>query len=685
MGSVELDLILRPEADGIVADLLLRSPGEHVAAELIRAVPVKLDVTMLLEHNLDAETYGHILTEGLFAAPKLREAWARAGGYTQGVGTTLSVRLCLDPQTEHLHELHWETLCDPVTKIPLARAERTLFLRYLPTPDLGRVKTPLLNDVRVLVAIASPSDQERYGLAPIDVSSEYDRISVALGDVKHTTLATRPHGAGVTLNGLFDTLRGGYHVLYLVCHGTVAERALYLWLERDDGGSEHVPIDVFVERFASLPDDRRPLLVILASCQSSGGHVPVLSTLGPRLIQAGAGTVLGMQGDIPVALVRQMMPRFFRLLWENGEIERAATLARAELPVDLPWWAPVLYTRLSGARLWMAEPLEPGKTLPRVTRGIEALRELLQDPLTHDLVAGFERFIAAARAQVRDVIALKELHDALHLLQFKCYGPLVRELSRFPADEVAVESVADYQLTLSEGIARVHQVLDRSGEGLGDQAWVSDLENANTSLQCALETLIAHDLRRAIGQLNRILARQPSIIDATLVTRVGAMPLSHLLAAMEELHKCFIGLPLDTRQLQSFELGVTALTQLCHNLSAQVLAHHTWQAIDLDTRHVEEMLRRDTSELELSWPDIQAKLLAVAAGPEPWEVAIRTRVAQVDAALGEQNVAQAARDYRLLRRIVGEHFFQVDVNLLQRCSALGELRDPLDELLRELP
>lgn len=54
MAQAELELVLRPGAAGLVADLALRSPGAS-EAELVRDAPVAINQALLLEQSLDPD------------------------------------------------------------------------------------------------------------------------------------------------------------------------------------------------------------------------------------------------------------------------------------------------------------------------------------------------------------------------------------------------------------------------------------------------------------------------------------------------------------------------------------------------------------------------------------------------------------------------------------------------------
>lgn len=360
---IDLALTLRQErGDSYRADLRLRRPASASDYDLAVARPVSFDPGELAALSLDPAAYGRALAGQLFADGDLRAAWERAATVAAATRLPLRVRLDLDPRAEALHGLIWETLTAPGGGPALALSERALLSRYLGTADL----TPLPADEgaapRALIAVANPTDLGGFGLAPVDVAGEVDRMRSALGDIPTTILASGVQGRA-TLEQIRAALRAGATLIYLVCHGSLVDGEPFLWLEADDGQSDRVAGAALVAAIQGLA--ARPRLIILGSCRSGGDGARVLPALAPRLVSAGVPAVIGAQGDVPMDLVARALPVLIGELRRDGQIDRALAAARGALR-DMPdWWRLALWMHLRDGRLW--PPAAPAPPLPRPT------------------------------------------------------------------------------------------------------------------------------------------------------------------------------------------------------------------------------------------------------------------------------------------------------------------------------
>jgi hypothetical protein len=291
MPYADLELSLeRLDGDVYTVQARFRQAASAAEPRLISGSPprVTLDLDALASHEFDAQAYGQTLTEMLFADSRVREALTRARLQAESDNVALRICLRLDAADDAIHSLRWETLQDPERGGFLASNERVLISRYLDSPDMTPIVPRSRDSLHALVVVANPGGLEQYpNLAPVDVTSEVERCRVALSDIRTTVLAREVNGKAASLTNIGEALRDGPDVLYLVAHGTSPRGVPILWLEQDDGSIARVEGGEFAARLAKLP--HRPLLVVLASCQSMGtSHDSgTLAAIGPQLASAG--------------------------------------------------------------------------------------------------------------------------------------------------------------------------------------------------------------------------------------------------------------------------------------------------------------------------------------------------------------------------------------------------------------
>lgn len=371
--TTDLELAIhRRTAGGYSVELRFSHAGSD--ADVRYTAQADFDFERLRQFLRDPIAYGRCLSESLFADTVLLQHFAHARSTALALKGALQLRLCIGTSAAELHSLRWETLRNPHDDSPLATDEHILFSRYLESQDWQHVRVPTCPDLRALVVIANPTDVSDYApdgqaLAPIDVPGELERARSSLGAMPITALFPSPRTAATefpTLAALTTHLRDGHHILYLVAHGKMIDGIPCLWLQEDQGMAAVVSGSNLVSRLKAM--QQRPLLIVLASCESSGTgeqeppvsslQYPVSTALGPQLAEAGIPAVLAMQGNISMQTVADFMPRFFRELQRDGQIDRAMAAARGAVRERPDWWMPALFLRVRNGRLWEGEAVQ---------------------------------------------------------------------------------------------------------------------------------------------------------------------------------------------------------------------------------------------------------------------------------------------------------------------------------------
>lgn len=331
------------------------------------------------------------------------------------------------------------------------------------------------------------------------------------------------------------------------------------------------------------------------------------------------------------------------------------------------------------------DPVEDAKERPErgetAARGLETLEQLMRSPDVREAVAGFESDFRAAAVQIEVLAFYKDLHDLLHTLQFQCYRGITQEAKRFPGDDTSREILIDHELTLDGLVRRLDEVAVRRRDTDVPVGWIPDLREAHGEFQVAIRDADAKRLTRAIWLMDRVLAVQPSQINTRLNAAARALRLTRLVTALTLLRDRFQASRLEPAKVQAFADSIASLTALQDNVTALVTEHDRWQALDLDLRRIQQNLKSDVVELELSWDRVAIMLAPLCAADESWAAALRATCETVTASIVEHDESRERQAFHRLYAQCADRFYRVDTALKRVCESLRTVAEPLTTLL----
>jgi hypothetical protein len=326
-----------------------------------------------------------------------------------------------------------------------------------------------------------------------------------------------------------------------------------------------------------------------------------------------------------------------------------------------------------------------GGALPgQVGEGLGALTDLVRTSAeVRQAVIGFRTDFQAASEQIDLLSDFKDLHDILHRTQFQVYNGLQQIASRFPDDEMAIDTLTDSQLTLEGLLAEEQAFGKRTSEAKNEANWSQDLADTRTDLQTAIDNSDPKALKKALWRLNRLLATQPAKVNGRLNAAARALRLPSLTQALTSILSSVQTLEFDADKKKSLESGVTGLVTLSQTLTILIESHDAWQEVDVELRRIESVVDHDATELEMSWPDLKEKCaLLYKDVTDEWATALGKESAGLDEALVAANPAKVKRSFRSFRRRTSDRFFRVDVDLKTLCGQLRLVGQPLASVLK---
>lgn len=650
---------------------------------------------------------GQILFHTLFQGP-VKDVYTRSQS-ALGPDEGMRLRLNIDLEKEvEVAALPWEFLCDP-DQGPLAMLDAPV-VRYLPHQSvIPSVAAPLPLKVLLTGAHTPP---------PAAIDREIAEVEAALRSLgDNVRITVEPHLTAAKLRAL---LREGFHVWHFIGHGAVAADGASSVLRFEDASGDAA--EVSARELGILLQRSGLRLVVLSACESGALTIDPLRGLAPALIRAQVPAVVAMQFSVPQAAARAFAGEFYRALAEALPIDMCVTEGRKAV-MDVAglrnpdWGIPVVYTRAPDGRLFdrpappnaHTTPLQPA--IPPIAQvenglgqsvgaGLSALTTLIEvSPRVQEAAVRFRADFQVACEQIELLGDYKDIHDQLHSLQFHCYNCIIQETKRSTDDDLAWDTLVDYELTFQDIVGKLQDISVQSAPALtmaaapagvaraalpaSETAWVGDLEQAHRELQAAIENADARQLKRAVRLINRVLTIQPSQINARLNTTARALRLPALLQALGSIRDLLALPQLDPEKVREFEAGVAALSGLNATLATLVDSHDKWQAIDLELRRIETTLDQDITELELSWPDLKEMLEPLcAAAAAPWAAALLADGERLEAALAAADSSKIKQFFRRYRRQAGDRFYRVDVELKRTCDDLRAIVEPLASVLR---
>ncbi len=314
--------------------------------------PNEVDTKRIARIEANMKAWGEGLWDGVFSDRQRARVWQRfadAGGRLVTVSSS-------DPE---VLRLPWELLADPEGDYLFSRG--IAVRRRLP---LALPQTPRDLDLplRILMVVARPQgasfiDPRASSLALLDGVEELGAQNVEVEFLHPPTFEALVDRVG-------NRRRPPVHVVHFDGHGSFDERRDVgsLTFEDAEGGEDAVD----AERLGTLL--QRVPLMVLDACESADVDTPdPFASVAPRLLKAGAGSVVAMQHSVLVDTTRRFFEGFYKELARGARIGEAMDAGRKKLFADrrrfafsrrpremesaVPelrlqdWFVPVLYQR----------------------------------------------------------------------------------------------------------------------------------------------------------------------------------------------------------------------------------------------------------------------------------------------------------------------------------------------------
>lgn len=637
------------------------------------------------------------------ARPVLQAAMKKVGGQLFDALFTKDLLLCLErcldeaerqqatlriklrlKESPALLSLPWEYLYHSRRNLFLSQSTTSSLIHFfeLPTPAPSLTVTLPL---RMLVVIATPTD-----LLPLDVEREWTNLQRALGDLIQGGMLIVDRLPLATKAALQSALRRqAYHMLHFIGHGDFDEAAECgtLFLSTDQGSSDPLPA---ADLGLLLHNERTLRLVFLNACESAQtGATNPFGGVAQTLVQQGVPAVVAMRYPVSDEAAITFAHEFYAALADGYAVDGALTEARVAVATRLgngEWGAPQLLMHAQDGILWQVnQPTSSAVDGAAISHDLSLLTGLMKSAVVRALVTTYRADFRAACEQIELLSHYKELHDLLHKLQFRCYSVIAQEAQRFPQDELALDNLLNYEVTLQDIGDELQRAIAAAGLAPTETTWITDVVQAQTLLRQALDEMDSTKLRRVVWLLRRLLALQPSHINHRLIGAARALRLTEIVASLAAIRDALQTLTVDSRRTSQFTAGVDALQQLNDQLQALMVEHDQWQEVQRILGRIEEVMIHDLYELEFSWPDLYSRVTTLCQAQKgEWVDLFLQDSDQLAKAISAQNPVRIRSYFQRYRQRAGNRFFQVDTQLKDLCAELRKVGDSLATILKVL-
>lgn len=286
--------------------------------------PVGPDVERAERIKAQLLGWGSDLFNAVFAAPDAARVWTQFRLHDPDRPRLVT----LDCTAPDVLRLPWELLADEETHLSMLDIG---FRRRLHKAQAAPTRAFDL-PVRILMVVARPEDDR---VAFIDPRASSQALLAAVEPLgpEVATVEFLPTGTLAALDARLADKRNPVHVVHFDGHGVYDQRKGlgYLVFEGAKGDADLVDAD---KLGALLARSDIPLMV-LDACQSAHGDAEnPFTSVAPRLIQAGIGSVAAMQYSVLVPASKRFFAAFYQSLVEGATIGQAMDAGRRALLRD---------------------------------------------------------------------------------------------------------------------------------------------------------------------------------------------------------------------------------------------------------------------------------------------------------------------------------------------------------------
>lgn len=286
-----------------------------------------------------------------------------------------------------------------------------------------------------------------------------------------------------------------------------------------------------------------------------------------------------------------------------------------------------------------------------------------------------------AHKQIDIMQDYKNIHDALHELEFKCFKSIAQQLPHFP-QKVNFSELNFYLLTLSQIRKRIQDIVSRAALPQSENPLLSRLEDAEQTLTQALKNRNRELFDKAVRGVAHILKYDLSRINQRLSNAAASLSLPNLIDSMEQVRSYLVNYEDNPSETNAIEQGIQSLRNLDNSLSTKTREHSEWQEINDELRLAESDLQSAIDQ----WPHLKERLHVLCGkSMDTLVLPIREVCNELDQALHANETKRKLKElFRSLNGFVGLRFQEIDTYLKDFYDDVRVLDEPLTSIVRQI-
>ncbi len=214
--------------------------------------------------------------------------------------------------------------------------------------------------------------------------------------------------------------------------------------------------------------------------------------------------------------------------------------------------------------------------------------------------------------------------------------------------------------------------------------WLVTISAIKTGLQQAAENHDQAVLDRAAGSFRRMLNREITRVNDSLVTLAGSLQLETIVQAMSTIRDKICETDADAQVVIQVNQGVEDMETLSGRLASLVKTHNIWQAVDDQLRLGEVSIENEPGEFrEEIWPQVKSLAIPLYGNQDsPWALALQEQAVRLEESLAGASTRQIGAYFQRYRNSSSQRFRKVDKELLDLCTQLQQIGNSLQIVIR---